>query len=278
MWVHEARGVLPTQEFRSARGRLPRPGCPVAAFKRSFVIGRFPSRDSGPFRKTRVNFEIRLSPIRLIDQDNNQIGVVETPQALRMAQEAGLDLVEIQPDIRPPVCKIMDYGKYKFELSKKERSNRAASKQQEMKEVRLGRSLKIDDHDVEIRVNQARRFLMEGHKVQLVQQFRGREMQHRDIADGRFRSIVDGLSDICKVEVPPKLFGKRMSLILAPDKPKVEALKRKLEKEMTAAQREAELKKQMELEAKLAAKERAEKPDEEDSDEGGGEAEAENQG
>lgn len=213
-----------------------------------------------------MNFEIRLTPVRLIDQDNNQVGVVETNQAMRMAQEAGLDLVEIQADVRPPVCKIMDYGKYKFELSKKERSNRAASKQQEMKEVRLGRSLKIDDHDVEIRVNQARRFLMEGHKVQLVQQFRGREMQHRDIADARIRGIIDGLSDIAKVEVGAKLFGKRMSLILAPDKPKVEAIKRKLEKEQTAAQREAQMKKQMELEAKLAAKEAESKEEPEDGD------------
>lgn len=205
-----------------------------------------------------MNFEIRLTPIRLLDQDNNQMGVVETPQALKMAQEAGLDLVEIQPDVRPPVCKIMDYGKYKFELSKKERSNRAASKQQEMKEVRLGRSLKIDEHDVSIRVEQARRFLMEGHKVQLVQSFRGREMQHREIADARIKSILTTLNDVAKVEVGAKMFGKRMSLILAPDKTKIEAIKRKMEKEMTAAQRAEALKKQLELEAKLAAKEQAE--------------------
>ncbi len=182
-----------------------------------------------------MNHEIRLTPIRLIDQNNEQIGVVETPQALKMAQEAGLDLVEIQPDVRPPVCKIMDYGKYKFELSKRERSNRAASKQQEMKEVRLGRSLKIDDHDVGIRVDQAREFLMEGHKVQLVQQFRGREMAHKDMGIDRLREICDSLGDIAKVEVPPKTFGKRMSLILAPDKTKIEAIKRKQEKEKAAA-------------------------------------------
>jgi translation initiation factor IF-3 len=199
-----------------------------------------------------------------VDQDNNQVGVVETPQALRMAQEAGLDLVEIQPDVRPPVCKIMDYGKYKFELSKKERSNRAASKQQEMKEVRLGRSLKIDDHDVNIRVEQARRFLMEGHKVQLVQSFRGREMQHRGIADQRFADILKTISDIAKVEVGAKMFGKRMSLILAPDKVKIEAIKRKLEKEQSAQQREAALKKQLEAEARLAAKESAEPEHDED--------------
>ncbi len=193
-----------------------------------------------------------------MDQDNNQVGVIETPQALRMAQEAGLDLVEIQPDVRPPVCKIMDYGKYKFELSKKERSNRAASKQAEMKEVRLGRSLKIDEHDVKIRVDQARRFLMEGHKVQLVQSFRGREMQHREIADQRFKAILESLADIAKVEMSPRLFGKRMNVILAPDKTKIEAIRRKLEKEMTAQQRQAALDKQLEMEAKLAEKEQAE--------------------
>lgn len=148
-----------------------------------------------------------------------------------MAQEAGLDLVEIQPDVRPPVCKIMDYGKFKFELSKKERTQRSASKQAEMKEVRLGRSQKIDDHDVEIRVDQARRFLMEGHKVQIVQQFRGREIVHKQTAHQRFEDVIKELSDIAKVEVPPRLFGKRVSLILAPDKPKIEAIKRKQEKE-----------------------------------------------
>jgi translation initiation factor IF-3 len=235
------------------------------AFIRSCLISRapYPSRESF-VRKTRTNYEIRLTPIRLIDQDNNQLGVIETPQALRMAQEAGLDLVEIQPDVRPPVCKIMDYGKYKFELSKKERSNRAASKQQEMKEVRLGRSLKIDEHDVKIRVEQARRFLMEGHKVQLVQSFRGREMQHREIADQRFKAILQILGDISKIEMPARLFGKRMNLILAPDKVKIEAVRRKLEKEMSAAQRAEALKKQLEAEANLAAKETREPEHEED--------------
>jgi translation initiation factor IF-3 len=172
---------------------------------------------------------------------------------MRMAQEAGLDLVEIQPDVRPPVCKIMDYGKYKFEMSKKERGNRAASKQAEMKEVRLGRSQKVDDHDVGIRVNQARRFLMDGHKVQIVQQFRGREMAHRDIAINRFKDVVATLADISKVEQTPRQLGRRMSLILAPDKPKIEAIKRKLDREANAEQREAERRKQLAEEARLAA-------------------------
>ncbi len=146
-----------------------------------------------------------------------------------MAQEAGLDLVEISPEIRPPVCKIMDYGKYKFELGKKERGSRAAGKAAEMKEVRLGRSAKIDPHDVQIRVTQARGFLMDGHKVQFVQRFKGREMAHKDIGEHRLQDIVKDLSDISKVEVAPRLFGKQITLILAPDKTKIAAIKRKLE-------------------------------------------------
>ncbi len=179
---------------------------------------------------------IRISPIRLIDQDENQVGVVETSEALRMAEEAGLDLVEIAPDTRPPVCKIMDHGKYKYEQSKKDQKNRAASKQAEMKEVRLGRSVKIDPHDVKIRVDQARKFLMEGHKVQLVQQFRGREMMHKDLGMQRLRKIVDELSDIAKMETPPRSMGRRTTLILAPDKPKIQNIRRREE----AEQREQE--------------------------------------
>ncbi len=155
-----------------------------------------------------------------------------------MAQDAGLDLVEIGSDQRPPLCKIMDYGKYKYELSKKQQRSRAASKQAEMKEVRLGRSAKIDIHDVMIRVDQARKFLMAGHKVLLVQQFRGREMAHREIGTDRLKMIIKELSDIAKVETPQKQMGRRMSLILAPDKPKIESIKRKLEAAKVNAEKE----------------------------------------
>lgn len=146
-----------------------------------------------------------------------------------------MDLVEIQPDVRPPVCKIMDYGKFKFEQGKKDRANRAASKAVEMKEVRLGRSAKIDEHDVGIRVEQARDFLMEGHKVQFVQNFRGREMAHTDIGMNRIREIITELGDISKVEAPPRMFGKKLTMILSPDKVKIEAIRRKLEKAAAGA-------------------------------------------
>lgn len=178
---------------------------------------------------------IRITPIRLIGAANEQIGVVETYEAMRMAQEQGLDLVEIVPDSRPPVCKIMDYGKHKYELSQKERKNRAASKSSEMKEIRLGRSVKIDPHDVQIRVDQSRRFLMAGHKVTITQRFRGREMMHRELGLVRLEQICRDLSDIAKIEMDPRWLGKQASIILAPDKVKIEALKRQLAKEKQAA-------------------------------------------
>lgn len=181
-------------------------------------------------QRTRVNHMIRITPIRLVGPDNEQIGVVETSEALKMAVEQGMDLVEVVPDSRPPVCKIMDYGKYKYELSKKNQKSRAASKSAEMKQLRLGRSVKIDPHDVQIRIDQARRFLMDGHKVQFVQRFRGREIAHRDIGLAHLRECVDKLADISKVEQTPRWFGKEASIIVAPDKAKIESVKRKAEK------------------------------------------------
>jgi translation initiation factor IF-3 len=175
-----------------------------------------------------MNEQIRKSPIRVIDENNEQLGVMETSAALHRAREAGLDLVEIHADSEPPVCRILDYGKFRYEQSKKEKANKARSKTAELKEVRLGRSMKIDPHDVEIRLNQARRFLMEGHKVQIVQNFRGREMMHKDKGSERLDGIITALEDISKVEVPARLAGRRMTLILAPDKTKIEKIKRKL--------------------------------------------------
>jgi translation initiation factor IF-3 len=155
------------------------------------------------------------------------VGVVDTIEALRRSHAAGLDLVEVAADVSPPVCRILDFGKYKYELAKKEKAQKAKSKTVEMKEVRLGRSMKIDPHDVGIRIDQARRFLMEGHKVQIVQNFRGRELMHRNRGDQRMKEIIEKLSDISRVEIPPRMAGRRMSVILAPDKPKIEAILRR---------------------------------------------------
>jgi translation initiation factor IF-3 len=162
------------------------------------------------------------------------VGIVTLIEALRLSHAAGLDLVEIAPDTSPPVCRILDFGKYKYELAKKDKANKAKTKVAEMKEVRLGRSMKIDPHDVEIRIQQARRFLIEGHKVQIVQNFRGREMMHKHLGDKRMRDILEQLSDISKVEVPPRMAGRRMSVIIAPDKPKIDAIVRRQAKEQQA--------------------------------------------
>lgn len=183
---------------------------------------------------------IRISPIRLIDQEGRQVGVVETPEALRMAREAGLDLVEVQPDVRPPVCKITDYGKYKYDLSKRESKGKAAAKGQELKEVRLGRSIKVDPHDIAIRVERARKFLLQGHKVLLVQQFRGREMMHRRLGEEIIRNVVEQLDGLGKPDGAPRVAGRRMSLLLNPDRARVEAYRRKLEQEKAAASAKSE--------------------------------------
>lgn len=148
-------------------------------------------------------------------------------EALERARNAGLDLVEVAPNAVPPVCRILDYGKFKYEQSKKDKANKAKSKGSELKEVRLGRSMKIDPHDVEIRIAQARRFLLDGDKVQIVQNFRGREMSHKGRGDDRMKDIIERLSDIGRVEVPPRMAGRRMTMIFAPDKTKIDQLKRK---------------------------------------------------
>lgn len=154
------------------------------------------------------------------------VGVIETSDALQRARDAGFDLVEVAADSRPPVCRIMNYGKYKYEQSKKEKANKAKSKVSELKEVRLGRSMKIDPHDVEIRMQQAHRFLLEGHKVQIVQNFRGREMAHRNKGFERMDQVTERLSEISKVETPPRMAGRRMTMILVPDKAKIEQYKK----------------------------------------------------
>ena len=184
-----------------------------------------------PYERTprgpRINERIRISPVRLIDEENEMVGVVETEMALRQAREVGLDLVEVAPTASPPVCRIMDYGKFKYEQSKKDKASKAKSKTSELKEVRLGRSMKIDPHDISIRLDQARRFLMDGHKVQIVQNFRGREMMHKDRGQVRMNDIVEQMSDVAKLEVPPRFVGRRITMILAPDKARIERIKQR---------------------------------------------------
>lgn len=159
------------------------------------------------------------------------IGVVDVRDAIDRAKEADLDLVEVSPESDPPVCRILDFGKYRYEQSKKEKANRARSKSIETKEIRLGRSMKIDPHDIAIRLQQARKFLMDGHKVQIVQNFRGREMLHRERGRERMDHVIKTLEDISKVEMDPRMAGRRMSILLSPDKNKISQLQRQQAKE-----------------------------------------------
>lgn len=162
-----------------------------------------------------MNEQIRIPQVRVIDQDNNQIGVISTVEAQMMAREVGLDLVEVAPKSSPPVCRIMDYGKWKYEQKKKEHKARQKQHQISIKEVRL--RPKIDKHDQDFKLKKAHTFLEKGHKVQFTMLFRGREMAHTNLAREMFASIVENLSDIGKVESPASQQGRRMIMIMAPD-------------------------------------------------------------
>lgn len=183
---------------------------------RIIARGRFrpPPKDTG--KRLRTNDQIRISPVRLIDDNDNQVGVVETEEAKRLARDAGLDLVEVAPNSRPPVCRIMDYGKWKYAQQKKEQKAKAHAKKSELKGMRL--RPKIDDHDLGLKVKKAREFLEDGDKVQFVMLFRGREMAHRDLGRNTMIDITETLADVSKVEQPPKMAGKRMTMLLTPDK------------------------------------------------------------
>jgi translation initiation factor IF-3 len=171
-------------------------------------------RETG--KRLRINDQIRISPVRLITEDNEQAGVVDLEQAKVMAREASLDLVEVAPNSTPPVCRIMDYGKWKYQQKKKEQKARAHSNKSELKGVRL--RPKIDTHDLEIKMAKAREFLNDANKVQFTMLFRGREMAHRDLGLQTMREICSQLADISKVESPPRMMGRRATMLLAPDR------------------------------------------------------------
>ncbi len=178
--------------------------------------GRFRPQPRDTGKRLRTNDLIRISPVRLIDENDNPVGVVEVDEAKRLAKEAGLDLVEVAPKGDPPVCKIMDYGKWKYAQKKKEQKARSHAKQSELKGMRL--RPKIDIHDLEIKMGKAREFLNDGDKVQFTMLFRGREMAHRNLGLDSMRRICEQLEDIAKVESPPKMMGRRATMVLAPDR------------------------------------------------------------
>ena len=161
-----------------------------------------------------INDEIRDSEVRLIDADGSQMGVVPIAKALAAADEKGLDLVKIAPTAQPPVCKIMDYGKFCFEQTKKEKEARRNQKVVEVKEVRL--SLNIAEHDLETKFKSAQRFLLDGNKVKVSIRFRGREMAHANLGLDVMADFAARCDEFAAVEKPAKLEGRNMAMFLGP--------------------------------------------------------------
>lgn len=162
----------------------------------------------------RINEGIRVREVRLIDADGAQKGIVPTFEALQMARGAGLDLVEIAPQAQPPVCKLLDYGKYKFELEKKVRESRKHQKQIRIKEIRM--QPKIDEHDLEFKTRHIQEFLDEGNKVKVTVRFRGRELAHTELGRDVLDRILQMLGDSFLLEKPAQMEGRTMSLLLNP--------------------------------------------------------------
>ena len=172
-------------------------------------------QQSAPTREgPRVNGEIRSSSVRLIGEDGEMIGVVGVREALDMAEEAGLDLIEISPNADPPVCKILDYGKFKYEAQKKAAAARKKQRVIEVKEIKMRPS--IDQNDYGIKMKKVREFLDEGDKVKVTLRFRGREMAHQHLANDLLNRIKDDVQDLAKVEQMPKLEGRQMVMVMAP--------------------------------------------------------------
>ncbi|MER3421315.1 MAG: translation initiation factor IF-3 [Chloroflexota bacterium] len=165
-------------------------------------------------KEYRVNERIRTREVRLIDENNVQIGVVPTHQALAMARERGLDLVEVAPTAVPPVCRILDYGKFKYEQSKKEREARKHQKQVRVSEVRM--RPKIDEHDVDFKARNVEKLLKEGDKVKVTIMFRGREVTHPQIGRALLDRVYERVKDIAVLERSPVLEGRNMVMVLAP--------------------------------------------------------------
>jgi translation initiation factor IF-3 len=198
---------------QGTRTTFPAAGVPVR-FSRRLRI-RLYDRQPPPDRGPRRNEQIRISPIRLIGAAGEQLGLVPTLQALEQAKEAGLDLVEVAADERPPVCRILDYGKMRFANSQK--GNKAGKvRKQKLKEIRV--RPRTGDHDVETKVAQARKFLEHNDKVQITVLFRGREMQHQEEGRRVLDAVLEKLAGVGKVERPPMMDGKKMTALLMPTK------------------------------------------------------------
>ena len=182
---------------------------------RAFSIQRIDGRSTEISKeRIRVNEQIRISPVRLIQDDGEQIGIVSMDEARERAAERGMDLVEVAPEARPPVVKMMDYGKYKYEAARAARESRKKQHVIQVKEVKFRPG--IEDHDYKFKLRHARRFLEEGNKVKLTMMFRGRQVTHPEIGRKVLIQVAGDLEDLGKLETSPSMEGRLMSMIVAP--------------------------------------------------------------
>lgn len=165
-------------------------------------------------KATRINRNIRSPEVRVIGADGEQVGVMNSEDAIKMAEEADLDLVEIQPNAEPPVCRVMDYGKYRYEVSKKRQESKKKQTRVSVKEVKFRPGTDIGDYDVKLRNLQ--RFLNEGNKTKVTLRFRGREMAHKELGLEMLNRVRDDLDELATVEQEPKLEGRQMVMVMAP--------------------------------------------------------------
>ena len=179
-----------------------------------FVWRCIPIASNSNSKELEINERIRDKEVRLIGVDGQQMGVMSPRDALRIARERDLDLVKVAPQAKPPVCKILDYGKYRFEMQKKEKEARKNQKVVELKEIRL--SLNIDTNDFNTKVNQAAKFLQQGHKVKVSIRFRGREMAHTNLGIDVHKRFAEALAGQAVIDKQPKLEGRSMMMFLSP--------------------------------------------------------------
>lgn len=168
-----------------------------------------PDNNKGP----RINNQISAKEIRLIDENGEMMGVVSIQEGIRLAREAGLDLIEISPNAEPPVCKIFDFGKYRYELQKKEAAAKKKQKVVDTKELKLRPY--IEDHDLQVKIRKARDFIQDGDKVRFSMVFRGRENEHRETGMAVIKQAQDALTDIAKAEMGPKFEGNQVIMVMS---------------------------------------------------------------
>lgn len=195
--------------------------------------------NSSQEERTRINNQIRAREVRVIDDDGSQLGIMPLQEALRICEDKGLDLVEVASTSRPPVCRVMDYGKYKYNQKKKQQGAKRKQAGQQMKEVKL--RPKTEEHDYNFKLKHIMRFLSDGNKAKVTVRFRGREMAHRDLGFEMLERIIQDAGDLAVVASAPTMEGRLMYMVLAPS-PKAMILKKAKEEEKAKAQKAAEKK------------------------------------